>query len=217
MNAATRVLLAVTVSAIGGLAHAETPGAGDPVQTLPTLPAGLTLPARLSQTIHAGRVAPGLPVRATTSQRIPLGRHTYLPAGVLLEGKVVAATAHLLTLRFDTIAFHGRSLPITTRALAIASFVAVSNTGAPANGSTDRGNPSPANWTTAQVGGDQVARSGWSGPLLNGVTETVGSADYWGVLRSSPHTGSRSPRAWSVLGERRRPVWLRTGLQPHPV
>ena len=182
MNATLRsLLLAAPLLAHGESVHAETPGSGNPVRTLPALPAGMTLPVQLSRTLHAGRLAPGLPVRATTTQRIPLGGQTYLPSGVALGGKVVATSAHVLALRFDTISFHGRSLPIVTRVLAIASFVAVADTGVPANGSTDRGNPSPANWTTAQVGGDQIARSGWSGPLINGVTKTVGSADYWGV------------------------------------
>ena len=188
-------LLAVATSlALAGSIGAETAGAGRAVEGLPTLPAGTTLPAQLSRTLHAGRVAPGFPLRATTTQRIPLGNQTYLPSGVVLEGKVVATAPHVLTIQFDTITFHVHSLPIATRALAAASFVAVGETGIPANGSTDRGNSSPASWTTAQVGGDQVVRSGWSGPVINGTTQTVGSADYWGVY-TLPATPDAAPHA----------------------
>lgn len=106
----------------------------------------------------------------------------------------MASASHYLALQFDTVTFHGSSLPITTQVLAVASFVAVSITGIPANGSSDRGNPSPANWTTAQVGGDQVVRSGWSGPLVNSTTQTVGSADFWGVY-TLPATPAGVPHA----------------------
>ena len=164
-----------------GAASTETPGSGVAIGRLPNLPPGTTLPVQLSQTLHAARVAPGLLIHASTTQRTPLGGHAYLPAGVVLDGRIVAAGPHSLALQFDSIRFLETTRPVATHALAIASFVAVSETGVPANGSTDRGNSSPASWTTTQVGGDQVVRSGWSGPVINSVTETVGSADYWGV------------------------------------
>ena len=187
------LLTAAAWLTLSGSIPGETAGSGKAAEVLRSLPPGTTLPVQLSRTLRAGD-APGHLVRATTMQRIPLGGHTFLPSGVVLTGRVVITAAHAMTLRLDTITFQGRSLPIRTRALALASFVAVSTTGVPANGSTDRGNASPASWTTAQVGGDQVVRSGWSGPLINSTTQTVGSADYWGVY-TLPATPDTPPHA----------------------
>lgn len=187
-------VLVLSLLSAAAMCPAESPGSGKPAEDISALPAGLTLPVHLSHSLHAGKTMPGQPIQASTTQRTPLGNQIYLPSGIVLRGEVIATSERSITFRFDTITFHGRSQPVATRLLAIASFVAVGQTGVPANGSTDRGNPSPANWTTAQVGGDQVARSGWSGPLVNSTTQIVGSADYWGVY-TLPATPGALPHA----------------------
>lgn len=72
-----------------------------------------------------------------------------------------------------------------TDVIAVASMMEVNDTAAPANGSTDRGNPSQANWTTRQVGGDEVYRSGWVGDVYDDVMKKVGFADYYGVYSTA--------------------------------
>ncbi len=179
---------------LAGAAHlhatTDSAGAGSPTSGLTVLPPGITLPVELGQTLHAGRTAVASVVTLRTTQRIPLGGGRYLPAKTTLSATVAASTAHPATLALQptSLTYRGVTLPLRATVLAIGGFVAVSDTAAPAAGSPDRGNPSPANWTTAQLGGDQIMRSGWYGPLVNATTQTVGSADPWGVytLPSAP-------------------------------
>lgn len=159
--------------------------------TLSPLPAGLTLPVTLKQRLQAGRTATGTAIQAVTTQRILLPNGLYLKAGAHLLGSVLASTSTppSLDLRFTTLQVHDQTVPISVRAIAIANFTDVSDTALPANSSTDRGNPSPANWTTRQIGGDEVVRSGWSGDVINNTTQTVGFANYDGVYASPPKPG----------------------------
>ncbi len=57
----------------------------------------------------------------------------------------------------------------------------------------DRGNSTPADWTTRQVGGDEVYRSAGSGKVYDRYSQPVGYADLNGVYRDSPV--GRVPRA----------------------
>jgi hypothetical protein len=77
----------------------------------------------------------------------------------------------------------------------------VDDTFLPATGSTDRGNPNQASWTTRQVGGDFVARSGWVGPVVGFGLNTVGNADFHGVysLPVKLSDGAMVPRAMGVF------------------
>ncbi|MDQ2832534.1 MAG: hypothetical protein M3Y50_02100 [Acidobacteriota bacterium] len=181
-----------------------------PIETLTTLPAGLTLPVRIGHSVRAGSLKPGAPITASTTQRIPLANHTFLPHGAKVTGAILTSQAAekdktepaVLTIRFTSLTYRHQTIPIRTSALAIANFTEVSDTAAPANGSTDRGNPSPASWNTLQVGGDEVSRSGWIGEVVDSTMHRVGSADYFGVYADPPPnaTGPASiPRAMGVF------------------
>lgn len=167
---------------------------------LEPLPPGTYLPVTLHRSLRAGRTHVGTRVEASTTQRVPLAAGRYLRAGARLSGSVVQSTASpaVLVFQFDRVDYHGATQPIAVRALAAANFIAMSDTRRPANGSTDRGNSNPANWTTEQVGGDQVVRSGWSGPVINQTTQTVGFADFDGVYLLPAETGG-VPRALGVF------------------
>lgn len=169
--------------------------AGSPVFALSPLSPGTTLPVRLTHQLKAGSSKAGSTFFATTTQRIPLTLNSFLPPGTEIVGHVVnsqtassPAAPSTLTLRFTEIRYKGQILPIAARTLAIANFVQVMDAAEIASGSTDRGNPSPANWTTDQVGGDQVYRSGWVGNVYSSSSHKIGFADYHGVyaLPASP-------------------------------
>ena len=176
----------------------------------PLLP-GVTLPVRLSRSLVAGKVKPGTRIVAATTQRVPVGERLYLHHGARLVGEVVAsiqgdgtaAQPSTLAVRFSSLQYKHETVPILTKAVAIANFVQVDETAMPTNGGADRGNNSPASWTTRQVGGDLLDRSGWIGELVDGALHKVGSADYYGVytLPRPPENrdGQAFPRALGVF------------------
>ena len=189
-----------------------------PIDQLGPLSAGLTLPIQIARSFKAGSSKPGTEIVGTTTQRVTLSDVSYLPAGAKVSGSVVASeAAHpesaqpaTLTLRFTALSSRGQTVPILTRAVAIANFTDVSDTAAPANGSTDRGNSSPASWTTRQVGGDEVCRSGWIGEVVDSTTHRVGFADYYGVYADPPAgaTGTAAiPRAIGVFSTSARGLY----------
>ncbi len=169
------------------------------VSELKPLPAGVTLPVRIGRSLRAGKVKAGTRITVRTTQRVPVGEHAYLARGAELDGEVVASTAgdgtvaHPATLmfRFTQLRYRKQTVPVATKAIAIANFTQVDDTFLPTNGGADRGNPSEASWTTAQVGGDLVVRSGWIGEVVGHTTQKVGNADYFGVysLPTAPPTG----------------------------
>ena len=170
-----------------------------------TLPAGTNLPVRLGHELAAGKLKPGTPIQVHTTQPVPIASHRDLPRNTELDGVIVASTragngqpALLDSVRFDTIRLHGEPIPVRTRALAAAGFALVSQAGDLCSGPGDRANPNPADWTTCQVGGDQVARSGWQGPVINDVTQTVGFANFGGVYALPTHPGAL-PQALGVF------------------
>jgi hypothetical protein len=181
------------------------------ITELQPLPAGITLPVQMGKTLRAGKVKPGTVFQVKTTQRVPVSADGYLERGATVRGEVVASdagdrtAAHPATLaiRFTQLSYRGRTVPLETRAVAMANLMAVDDTFLPATGSTDRGNSNPASWTTRQVGGDEVVRSGWVGPVVGSGLRTVGSADYYGVYRL-PATlqgsdGGMVPRAMGVF------------------
>jgi hypothetical protein len=181
------------------------------ITELRPLPAGITLPVQMGRTLRAGKVKPGTVFQVKTTQRVPISANGYLKQGATVRGEVVvsdagdgtAAHPSTLTVRFTELRYQGKTLPLETRAVAIANLMAVDDTFLPATGSTDRGNPNPASWTTKQVGGDEVVRSGWVGPVVGSGLRTVGRADFYGVY-SLPATlqgtdGAMVPRAMGVF------------------
>jgi hypothetical protein len=209
ISMATRVLLLLA----GVLIFAAAPVVAQhevAVSELHGLPPGVTLPVRLSRILRAGRVKVGTPIVVTTTQRVPVGENAYLKAGAELDGEVVAsisgngtaAKSATLSIQFTRLRYGKQSIPVKTKALAIANFMQVGYASHPADGGPDMGNPSEANWTTKQVGGDTIVRSGWVGPVVGRTLQTVGRADYYGVYSlpaASPDEGLPFPRAFGVF------------------
>lgn len=178
------------------------------VSQLQAMPAGITLPVQMGQTLRAGKTKPGTVFMAVTTQRVPVSEDSYLDRRATVRGEVVESTAgdgtaahpSVLTIRFTQLSYRGQTAPVVTRAVAIANIMSVGDTFLPATGATDRGNSNPASWTTQQVGGDFVARSGWVGDVVGSGMRTVGYADFDGVY-SLPVTvdGMKLPRAMGVF------------------
>jgi hypothetical protein len=181
------------------------------ITELRPLPAGITLPVQMGRTLRAGKVKPGTVFLVKTMQRVPVSADAYLKRGATVRGEVVASdggdgtAAHpaTLTIRFTQLSYRGMTVPLETRAVAMANLMAVDDTFLPATGSTDRGNSSQASWTTRQVGGEEVVRSGWVGPVVGIGVRTVGSADYYGVYslpaKLQGADGEMVPRAIGVF------------------
>jgi hypothetical protein len=176
-------------------------------EPLQPLPAGVTLPVQLTRTLRAGKVSAGSRIVAKTTQRVPVGEHVYLKRGAALYGEVVTSIAgdgtasrpSALTIQFTLLRYGRQSVAVRTNAVAIANFTDVDDTFLPATGGPDRGNASEASWTTRQVGGDEVSRSGWVGDVCDERMRKVGYADYYGVY-SLPAKGEPSfPHAMGVF------------------
>jgi hypothetical protein len=182
---------------------------GRAVSELRALPVGITLPVRMGRTLRAGKVKPGTVIEAKTTQRVPVSASSYLKYGATVRGEVVASDAgdgtaahpSTLTIRFSQMSYRGQTVPLEVRAVAVANIMAVDDTFLPATGGSDRGNNSPASWTTRQVGGDFVAREGWVGEVVGVGLRTVGNADFYGVysLPVKLPDGGAVPRAMGVF------------------
>ncbi len=171
---------------------------------------GLFLPVEMRESVRAGKTPVGARIHAQVTQRVPLSPNEYLDRHLKVFGTVITSIAgdaksgipSELQVRFDKISYREEEIPMKTDVIAVASMVEVNDTAAPANGSTDRGNPSQANWTTRQVGGDEVYRSGWVGDVYDDVMKKVGFADYYGVYSTAlpmPQSQTSLPRAMGVF------------------
>jgi hypothetical protein len=180
------------------------------ISELGALPQGVTLPVQLGRSLRAGKVRVGTQIVVKTTQRVPVSEEFYLKAGAELDGEVVASiagnrnasTPATLSIRFTRLRYGKQSIPLRTKAIAIANFAEVNYAYLPAGEGSDMG-LSEANWTTKQVGGDSVFRTGWVGPVFGvGGQGKVGRADYYGVyslLEASPNDGAPFPRALGVF------------------
>src|SRR5580704_287465 len=125
------------------------------VSELQALPPGVTLPVNLGRSLRAGKVQVGTPIVVKTTQRVPVSEGTYLKAGAELDGEVVASTAGngnastpaTLSIRFTRLRYGKQSIPLRTKAIAIANFAEVDFTRLPTDGGPDMGIVSEANWT----------------------------------------------------------------------
>ncbi len=181
------------------------------VSQLQPLQSGVTLSVAMGRTLRAGKVKPGTVFLVKTTQRVPVSEDAYLKRGATVRGEVVASdagdgtAAHpaTLTIRFTQLSYRGRTVPLETRAVAMANLMAVDDTFLPVMGGADRGNSSEASWTTRQVGGEEVVRSGWVGPVVGIGLRTMGRADYYGVYslpaKLQGSDGAMVPRAMGVF------------------
>jgi hypothetical protein len=202
------LLLAIVLLSAGSSGGAQRSTA---ILELLPLRAGVTLPVRVTRTLRAGNVRVGTTIVAKTTQRVPVAQTLYLKRGAELHGEVVTSVAgdgtagrpSTLTIQFTWVRYSKQTVPVITKAIAIANFTDVDETFLPATGGSDRGNASEASWTTRQVGGDQVYRAGWVGDVCDSNMRKVGYADYYGVysLPNNPTVGDGPalPRAMGVF------------------
>jgi hypothetical protein len=182
-----------------------------PSLSLAAVPAGIYLPVQLGHTLTAGKVPVGAGIIAKTTQPIPLGDRSEIAKGARLFGEILAsakgdgtpAQPAILQFRFTRLEDQQRTIPVRLKAVAIANFTDVADAGTPILNSVSRGNSGPANWTTRQVGGDEVFRQLWVGGLYDTSMRLVGSADEHGVYtlpQPLEDNGSRPlPRALGVF------------------
>jgi hypothetical protein len=156
-------------------------------------PPGSTLPVILVHTLKSQNLAVGQQVVARFSQRVPVSAGQYLPAKVKILGNVVSLGNSSIGILFTELRWKGQTVPVHVRLVAAASSDSVFQSKLP-EGGTDRGTATPADWTTRQVGGDQVYRSAGSGGVYNRFSEPVGHADLNGVY-ASPTAKGELPRA----------------------
>lgn len=172
-----------------------------------TIPAGTVLPGRLTASLDSRKLKPGQAIAARIMQDVPLpsGR---IPAGTRVVGHIVSVTpvqkgsGTEVALRFDTLRFSHRSIPVTTTLRALASMMDVADAQIPSTG-TDRG----TTWawmTTNQIGGEVVY--GQDGPVTNG-SRFVGHSAPGGVLvRLTDRPGSK---CWEGTDDDRlQALWL---------
>ena len=125
-------------------------------------PPGATLPVVLNQTLKSHSLHPGQPVTAELWQSVPVNNQISLPKGTNLNGHVVSVSDSSMSILFDQLRWKGRTLPVHVRMIAAAAPNNVYDTRLPLGG-TDRATSSPADWTTRQIGGDEVYLSAGSG------------------------------------------------------
>lgn len=154
---------------------------------------GATLPVTLAKSIKVEHLSAGRLVVARLSQRVPLDNDRYLPAGVEVVGHIVSVTPSSLSILFTELRWKTQTVPIRVRLVAAASFQKVFQAGLPVGG-TDRGTSDPADYTTRQVGGDEVYLSAGSGTVYDQYSQPVGYADFHGVY-ADPRTAGEPPRA----------------------
>jgi len=164
-----------------------------PAQT--EIPSGTIFPVALNTSLNSHKVKAGQKVTARVMQDVSLPAGSTIRAGAKVMGQVIevhpqtATSGATLSLRFDTLAFGKRRVPIVTDLRALASMMGVYDAQLPESG-TDRGTPESA-WTTDQIGGEVVYRGG--GPVARGL-RVVGTPTADGVLvrvAASPGTKCR--------------------------
>lgn len=163
------------------------------LQHLEPLPPGVTLPVILDKTLDLKHFHQGEIIVASLYQRIPLAGGFYIPQGAKLLGTAVASDGKTLELTWTRIKLGHQSTSIAVKLLAAAHWTDVADTKLPLAG-PDRATSNPADWTTMQIGRDEVYRSGGSGTVYNQYSEPVGKADLYGVY-AAPKSPSAPPLA----------------------
>jgi hypothetical protein len=156
-------------------------------------PPGATLPVVINHTLKPRNLQQGQLVTAELVQAVPVSANVSLPKGVKLDGYVVNVSDSSISILFDQLRWNGRTLPVHVRLIAAAASNDVFATRLPLGG-TDRGTSDAGDWTTRQVGGDEVYLSAGSGKVYDQYSQPVGYADFSGVY-ASPSAPGELPRA----------------------
>jgi len=156
-------------------------------------PPGATLPVLINRTLKVHNVRLGQSVTAQLLQVVPVGADINLPQGTKLDGHVVRVSETSISILFDQLRWKDQTLPVHVRLIAAAAPSNVFDTKLP-EGATDRSTSNPGDWTTRQVGGDEVYLSAGSGKVYDQYSQPVGYANFSGVY-ASPSTPGQLPRA----------------------
>ena len=179
------------------LAGAAMTFAAEDKKDLAPPPPGSTLPVILNETLKADKLRADQSISADLAQDVPLAKDVVLPAKAKLEGRVVEVSRSGVSLIFDRLSWKGSTVPVHVRLVAAAGMMSVSDAGLPLGG-TDRSISSPGNYTTQQVGGDEVMRSNWPGKVYDAHGAVVGFANYTGVYKD-PAAPEELPHAMGVF------------------
>jgi hypothetical protein len=127
-------------------------------------------------------------VTARLFQRVPVSTGTYLPGKVEVVGHVVSCGSSSLSILFTLLRWTDQAVPIHVKLVSAASPYKVFQASMPVGG-TDCGTSNPADWTTRQVGGDEVYRSAGGGKVYDQYSQPVGYADLHGVYQDPASAG----------------------------
>lgn len=183
-----RCLVALLVLSLAATVH----GAQTKKELAPP-PPGATLPVVIHQTLKPHNLQAGQPVTAQLVQTVPVSAQVILPKGTRLDGHIVNVSDSLISILFDQLRWKGQTVPVHVRLVAAAASNNVYQTTLPL-GATDRGTSDPADWTTRQVGGDEIYLSAGSGKVYDQYSQPVGYANFSGVY-ASPSAPGQLPHA----------------------
>ena len=155
-----RCLISLLVLSIAAPAYARA------THELAAPPPGATLPVVINRTLKLHDLRPGKTISAELAQTVPVRPNVELPRDARLEGRVVTVSDSSVSILFDHLSWKGRTIPVHVRLIAAAGMMNVSDTKLPL-APPDRGTANPGDWTTRQVGGDEVYLSGWSGKVYD--------------------------------------------------
>ena len=156
-------------------------------------PPGATLPVLINRTLKHHNLQPGRPISVQLIQTVPVSTTVNLPKGAKLDGHIVNVSDSSISILFDQLSWKGRSIPVHVRLLAAAGMMNVIDTDVPLAG-PDRGTADRNDWTTRQVGGDELFLQGGSGTVYDKYSQPVGYVNYTGVY-ANPSASGELPRA----------------------
>lgn len=145
---------------------------------------GTVIPVMLSSSLNSAKDQPGKKVQGRVMQKVPLPSGQSISERSQVFGHIVSVTKRgesgsRIVLAFDAIKDHGRTIPISAAALAVASLGNVFEAQTPISLNSDL--LPETQWVTRQVGGDIVRRdyrkvssaAGVSGTWLEGTSVSI--------------------------------------------
>jgi hypothetical protein len=129
-------------------------------QAAESIPASTILPVTLNSTLRSDKTESGATLTATVMQDVPLGAGKTLRRGSKVTGHVVKVSIPgkrsdeaKVSFQFDGLRFENRTVPITAKLRALASFMEVDAAQVPTTGGDGA---SEAGWSLVKIGGDQI-------------------------------------------------------------
>jgi hypothetical protein len=129
-----------------------------PVIAATEIPVGTVIPVMLSSSLNAEKDKPEKKLEGRVMQEVSLPSGQRIREGARIVGHVVDITrgssGSRMVVRFEAIRDKGRTTPLKTGLLALASMASVRDAGLPISANSDP----TSQWVTRQVGGDVVRR-----------------------------------------------------------